>query len=88
METWVSIFSFGFYSGLSIFQIWILTDKYVEMCKLDFFEDGFEMLGDLDIFGTTSTSFCEMLTVKYRGLTKFWDHSGVWPKVSLVFEDF
>ena len=23
-----------------------------------------------------------------RGLTKFWDHSGVWPKVSLVFEDF
>ena len=23
-----------------------------------------------------------------RGLTKFWNHSGVWPKVSLVFEDF
>ena len=26
--------------------------------------------------------------VYIRGLTKFWDHSGVWPKVSLVFEDF
>ena len=23
-----------------------------------------------------------------RCLTKFWDHSGVWPKISLVFEDF
>ena len=23
-----------------------------------------------------------------RGLTKFWDHSGVWPKVSMAFEDF
>ena len=26
--------------------------------------------------------------VQYRGLAKYWDHSGEWPKVSLVFEDF
>ena len=27
-------------------------------------------------------------TTYSRSLTKFSDHSGVWPKVSLVFEDF
>ena len=28
------------------------------------------------------------MTDYIRGLTKFWDHTGVCPKVLLVFEDF
>ena len=37
-----------------------------------------------------SSAIMMLLACKYtiRGLTKFWNHSGVWPKFSLVFEEF